>query len=113
MVVDKKSAKIICTDFTNGKRHDFRLFKESNLHIHPAIEALADSGDTGLNRYHAKKPCFAEVVEEQTVDSGAEKTKQGGVQPAGFKRKCDWQTKAVQDSFGSLSQSKKKIRSAF
>ena len=54
MVVDKKSAKIICTDFTNGKRHDFRLFKESNLHIHPAIEVLADSGYTGLIKYHAK-----------------------------------------------------------
>ena len=54
IVVDKKSAKIICTDFTNGKRHDFRLFKESGLHIHPDIEVLADSGYTGLNKYHAK-----------------------------------------------------------
>ena len=53
-MVDKKSAKVICTDFTNGKRHDFRLFKESSLHIHPDIEALADSGYTGLNKCHAK-----------------------------------------------------------
>jgi DDE superfamily endonuclease len=45
---------VICTDFTNGKRHDFRLFKESNLHIHPEIEALVDSGYTGLDKYHAK-----------------------------------------------------------
>lgn len=54
IVVDKKSAKVICTDFTNGKRHDFRLFKESNLHIHPMIEVLADSGYTGLYKHHAK-----------------------------------------------------------
>lgn len=54
IVVDKKLAKIICTDCTNGKRHDFRLFKESGLHIHRTIEALADSGYTGLNKYHEK-----------------------------------------------------------
>jgi len=31
VVIDKKSQKIICTAFSNGKRHDFRLFKESGL----------------------------------------------------------------------------------
>ncbi len=35
VVVDKKSKKIICTAFSNGKRHDFRLFKESKTFIHP------------------------------------------------------------------------------
>lgn len=45
---------MICTAVTNGRRHDFRLFKESGLRIHPDIETLADSGYTGLKKYHEK-----------------------------------------------------------
>lgn len=52
--MDKKSRKIICTAFSNGKRHDFRLFKESKIHIHPQISALTDSGYLGLQKLHAK-----------------------------------------------------------
>ncbi|KJV74373.1 IS5 family transposase ISOt6 [Orientia tsutsugamushi] len=26
IVVDKKMDQVICTDFSNGKKHDFRLF---------------------------------------------------------------------------------------
>ncbi len=52
--MDKKSRKIICTAFSNGKRHDFRLFKESKIHIHPEINALTDSGYLGLQKLHAK-----------------------------------------------------------
>lgn len=52
--MDKKSRKIICTAFSNGKRHDFRLFKESKVHIHPQINALTDSGYLGLQKIHAK-----------------------------------------------------------
>ena len=52
--MDKKSLKIICTTFCNGKKHDFRLFKESKIHIHPQINALTDSGYLGLQKIHAK-----------------------------------------------------------
>ncbi len=52
VVVDKKSQKIIYTAFSNGKRHDFRLFKESK--IHPDINALTDSAYLGLQKLHAK-----------------------------------------------------------
>ena len=52
--MDKKSCKIICTAFSNGKRHDFRLFKESRIHIHPEINALTDSGYLGLQKLPAK-----------------------------------------------------------
>ena len=53
MVVDKKSQEVLGTALANGKRHDFRLFKESKLPLHPNSETLADSGDTGLITYHA------------------------------------------------------------
>ena len=52
--MDKKSQQIICTAFANGKRHDFRLFKESKTQIHPAIGVVTDTGYQGLQRMHAK-----------------------------------------------------------
>jgi len=52
LVVDKRSQRIICTAFTNGKRHDFRLFKESKTHIHPQTRAVVDTGYQGLQKIH-------------------------------------------------------------
>jgi hypothetical protein len=50
--VDKKNKLVICTHFTNGKRHDFRLFKESGVRIHPEIRSLTDTGYQGINKLH-------------------------------------------------------------
>ena len=52
MIVDKKSKEVICTSFTNGKRHDFRLFKESGVRIHPGIKTLTDTGYQGIGKIH-------------------------------------------------------------
>ena len=54
VVVDKKSQQIICTAFSNGKRHDFRVFKESRTHIHQAILVITDTGYQGLQKIHSK-----------------------------------------------------------
>lgn len=53
-MVDKKSHKIICTAFCNGKRHDFRLFKESKTHIHPDTDMLVNTGYQGIKKIHAR-----------------------------------------------------------
>lgn len=53
-MVDKKSHKIICTSFCNGKRHDFRLFKESKTHIHPVTDVLVDTGYQGIKKIHSR-----------------------------------------------------------
>ena len=52
--MDKKSHKIICTSFCNGKRHDFRLFRESKTHIHPDTDVLVDTGYLGIKKIHAR-----------------------------------------------------------
>ncbi len=52
IIVDKKKREIICTSFSNGKRHDFRLFKESGVHIHPEIKSLTDTGYQGIHKLH-------------------------------------------------------------
>jgi len=70
VVVDKKTRKVVCTAFGVGKRHDFRLFKESKTHIHPETLAETDTGYVGIKKIHAnsllpkkktkKKPLTAE-----------------------------------------------------
>lgn len=52
MIVNKASRKIICTAFSNGKRHDFRLFKESKVKIHPKTKVITDTGYQGLKKIH-------------------------------------------------------------
>ena len=52
MVVDKVSQKIICTAFSNGKRHDFRVFKESKTRFHPKTRVVVDTGYQGLQKIH-------------------------------------------------------------
>jgi hypothetical protein len=51
-VVDKKSKKIICVTQSEGRKHDFRLFKESKTYIHPSIKAQVDTGYQGLQKKH-------------------------------------------------------------
>lgn len=50
--MDKKTKGIICTAFSNGKRHDFRLFKESKTRIHPQIKTITDTGYQGIQKLH-------------------------------------------------------------
>jgi hypothetical protein len=53
VVVDKKTRKIICTAFANGKRHDFRLFEESKTRISEEIQVDTDTGYQGIKKLHA------------------------------------------------------------
>ena len=51
--MDKHSKKIICIHLGKGKKHDYRLFKESRLPILNTTEVLADSGYQGIQKKHA------------------------------------------------------------
>ena len=48
-----KDGKIICVQIEKGRKHDFRVLKESKVHIHPDILAQADSGYQGIAKYHS------------------------------------------------------------
>ena len=52
MVVDKNSEQIICTAFTNGKRHDFKLFRESKVRVKPETKLDVDTGYLGISEIH-------------------------------------------------------------
>ncbi len=44
--------KTICLSFCNGKKHDFRLFKESGVHAENDTEFETDTGYTGITTIH-------------------------------------------------------------
>lgn len=50
VVVDKKKKGVICTNFSNGKKHDFRLFKESKVRWNKEIHGITDTGYQGIRK---------------------------------------------------------------
>jgi hypothetical protein len=51
VVVDKQSKKVICTTFSNGRKHDLRILQESKVRWIEKIKGLADSGYTGIGKF--------------------------------------------------------------
>ena len=52
IIINFKDKRILKTNFSNGKKHDFRLFKESNLIIPANVQILADTGYQGIQKIH-------------------------------------------------------------
>ena len=48
----KDTKRIVCTSFANGKRHDFRLFRESGVHAKPSTIFKTDTGYLGIKKIH-------------------------------------------------------------
>jgi hypothetical protein len=53
VVVNKADRTVICLEFANGKKHDFRLYKESKLHCNERIVQQTDTGYVGINKIHS------------------------------------------------------------
>jgi hypothetical protein len=52
--MSKGTKKIIYTFFSKGRRHDFRIFKESKTKFHSEISLITDGGYRGLKKLYAK-----------------------------------------------------------
>jgi len=52
VIVDKKTRKVICVAFCNGKTHDFKLYKGSRIYVISHIKVSADSGFQGIAKIH-------------------------------------------------------------
>jgi hypothetical protein len=50
--VSKTSKQVLCTAFGEGRKHDFRLFKESKTRIRPGIKSMTDTGYLGIGTLH-------------------------------------------------------------
>ena len=46
---------MICTNFSNGKKHDFRLFKESKVRWVKEVCDITDSGLLESKRFKAER----------------------------------------------------------
>jgi IS5 family transposase len=52
VLVNQKTQEIICVAVREGKVHDFRIWKESQIDIGEKIELLADKGYQGIKKIH-------------------------------------------------------------
>ena len=51
--MDKKTEKVICLNFDNGKKHDFKLFIESRTALKKETQLCGDSGYQGVLKIHS------------------------------------------------------------
>jgi len=52
VVVNKADRIVICTTFSNGKKHDFKLYKESKVRCKKDIVQELDTGYVGVQKIH-------------------------------------------------------------
>jgi DDE superfamily endonuclease len=52
VVIDADTKQIICVHFEKGSCHDFKLYKKTQLRIHPNIKQKVDSGYLGADKIH-------------------------------------------------------------
>jgi len=77
VVVCRKSRQIICVVFCNGKKHDFKLFTESEIRMFEDIEVQTDTGFIGIEKVHKisvlphKKPKGGKLTKEQKRENRA------------------------------------------
>jgi hypothetical protein len=45
--------QILCVTTGKGRMHDFRLFKESKVRLHPQVALKVDSGYQGIGKLHS------------------------------------------------------------
>jgi hypothetical protein len=75
IVIDKATKKIICVKTSEGKRHDFKLFKDSKLPINKNTKVETDSGYQGIKDIHKnsehpkKKPRNGELTPEEKAEN--------------------------------------------
>ena len=53
-MINTKNLQILKTNFSNGKKHDFKLFKESEPIILPTTLIQGDTGYQGILKIHQK-----------------------------------------------------------
>jgi len=77
VIVCKKSRKVICVIFCNGKKHDFKLFTEAEMRIWEETLVETDTGFIGIKKLHTnsclphKKPKGGQLTKEQKRENHA------------------------------------------
>ena len=58
IVIDYSTTEILSVDFSGGRTHDFKLFKQSNLPLSEYTCVLVDKGYQGIKKIHANSLHF-------------------------------------------------------
>jgi transposase len=53
-LVNQRTRQIVCIKVREGKVHDFRIWKESQIELGEKTELLADKGYQGIKKIHAR-----------------------------------------------------------
>lgn len=71
--MDKASQKIICTTFSDGKTHDFKLFKNSKVRLQSTTNLKVDTGYLGITKFHINSdiPCKSSKYKPLTKEKKA------------------------------------------
>jgi len=75
IVIDKATKEIICVKISEGKRHDFKLFKDAKLPINEQTKVETDKGFQGIKKVHKnsehpkKKPKNGELTVEEKAEN--------------------------------------------
>ena len=61
MLLETGTRRILAVCVGKGRRHDFHLYKQSRVRVHPSVSMHADTGYQGLQKLHANthKPAKA------------------------------------------------------
>lgn len=73
-MVEKHSKKIICTNFSPGKTHDFALFKTSRLPLPKTLQLTADLGYLGIQQLHKSSHLPKKKSKHQPLNEQDKKT---------------------------------------
>jgi len=84
MLVSLKDGQIISLAFPHGKKHDFRLFKESHVHVLSNTLLEADTGYMGITCLHANSSLPKKTFKEASISKTGASGKQGDFQTAYF-----------------------------
>jgi len=68
VVVDKSTGKIICTCVEKGRRHDFRVYKESKTHFLSSCLVQVDSGYQGIKKLHTNSELPLKSTKKKSAD---------------------------------------------
>ena len=58
VLLERGTRRILAVRVGKGRRHDFHLFKQSQVRVHPSVAIFCDTGYQGLQKLHAntRKP---------------------------------------------------------
>jgi transposase len=64
-----KTGKILSASFCAGRKHDFQLFKESEIELPPHVLLLADAGYQGVAEIHPHSQTPAKKTKLHLLDT--------------------------------------------